>query len=170
MLVYPRYIITLSYCVSVSLSTLYNILSYCLNVSLSTLCNNSVTLSTTIALRIFFLSLFIFSFVLTSLLRIFHTRKPQNYRFRDSVSVSGPPRYIHVLKLYISNYQPSNDIFCKFVSLSRIFRLYRDLTITCKGEGLQNFGLCSAPLNTEKSLSLDQGGIFTFEQGGIIIA
>jgi hypothetical protein len=40
-----------------------------------------------------------------------------------------------------------------FTSLSRIFHLYGDVTIT--GEGLQNLGLCLA--------------LRTFEQGGIFI-
>jgi hypothetical protein len=42
-------------------------------------------------------------------------------------------------------------IYC-FTSRSKIFHLYRDITIT--GEGLQNLGLCSA------FRAFDQGGIF----------
>jgi hypothetical protein len=44
-------------------------------------------------------------------------------------------------------------IIYRFTSRSRIFHLYGDVTIA--GEGLQNFGLCSA--------------LRAFEQGGIFI-
>ena len=57
--------------------------------------------------------------------------------------------------LHFYNYLPLEDwlIICGFMSRSRIFHLYGDVTIT--GEGLQNLGLCSA--------------LRAFEQGRIII-
>ena len=94
-LVCPRYIISRH---TVSMLVFPRYIIYCHTVSM--LCNNSVTLSITIALRIFFWVCWSFPlFVYVPFENISHRGKPQNYRFRDKVSVPGSPRYIHVIKL-----------------------------------------------------------------------